>query len=94
LPLYCSNNSVVDDTLIVPAVTINADASFSATATDTGILNGHPTHYTYAFRGNFHGIGPDATERAAGTMRESLTFTDTSVTCTTNALAWTAHRTS
>jgi hypothetical protein len=92
--LNCSNDTQLNDTLIVPAATINTDGSFAATATGTGTLNGHPTDYTYTFRGNFHSIGPDDAERAAGTMRESLTFTDTSVTCTTNTLAWAAHRTS
>jgi hypothetical protein len=57
-------------------------------------FNGHPTDFTYSLRGNFHSTGADATERAAGTMRETLTFTDTNVTCTTNTLAWAAHRTS
>jgi hypothetical protein len=92
--LHCSDNNALDDGLIVPAATINADGSFAATVHSSGILNGHPTDYTYTFRGNFHSIGPDQTERAAGTMRETVTFTDTNVMCTTDTLAWTAHRTS
>jgi hypothetical protein len=93
LGLNCSDNTTLADTLVVPAATINTAGSFATSRTDTGILNGHPTNYTYTFRGNFHSIGPDDAERAAGTMRESLTFTDTSVTCTTNTLAWAAERT-
>jgi hypothetical protein len=93
LQLNCSNDTALDDTLIVPSATINADGSFAATTTSTGILNGHPTDFTYTFRGNFHSTGPDDAERSAGTMRESLTFTDNSVTCTSNTQAWAAHRT-
>ncbi len=93
LLLNCSDNTAIDDTLIVPAAIISTTGAFAASNTDTGILGGHPTDFTYTFRGNFHSTGPDGAERAAGTMRESLVFTDTDVTCTTNTLAWAAERT-
>jgi hypothetical protein len=92
LQLNCSNGTALDDTLIVPTAAITTTGAFAGSNTDTGILGGHPTEFTYTFRGNFHSTGPDGAERAAGTMRESLTFTDTGVTCTTNTLAWAAHR--
>jgi hypothetical protein len=92
--LRCSDGTLLNDELIVPAATIAPDGSFTATASDTGTLGGHPTDYTYTFRGNFHGLGEDGAERGAGTMRESLTFNDNGVTCTSNTEAWSGRRTS
>jgi hypothetical protein len=91
--LHCSDGTGLNDELIVPSATIASDGSFTATATDSGTLGGHPTDFTYDFRGNFHGLGENGAERAAGTMRESLAFTDTGVTCTSNIEAWTGRRT-
>jgi hypothetical protein len=92
--LHCSDGTGLSDELIVPAATIAPDGSFTATATDIGTVSGHPTHYTYTFDGNFHGLGEDGAERGAGTMRESLTFDDNGVTCTSNTEAWSGRRTS
>ncbi|HKC28988.1 MAG TPA: hypothetical protein VKB75_13335, partial [Jatrophihabitans sp.] len=92
--LHCSDGNGLIDELIVPAATIAADGSFSGSASDSGTVGGHPTQFSYSFRGNFHSIGADSAERAAGTMRESLTFTDTNVICTSNTEAWSGRRTS
>jgi hypothetical protein len=51
--------------------------------------------FTYTFRGNFHGVDPSGAARAAGTFRESVTYTDTTArSCTSDDVSWTASRTS
>lgn len=92
--LQCSDGGALGDRLIVPTATIAGDGSFLDNATDTGTLSGHPAQFSYTFRGNFHSVGPAGTDRAAGTMRESVVLTDTGVTCTSNTESWTALRTS
>ena len=62
----------------LPAATLKSDGSFTATTTQHGILNGYPATFTYTFRGNFHGVSSAGAARAAGTFRETITYTDTS----------------
>ena len=60
-----------------------------------GTYAGKPAKFTYTFRGNFHGVAPSGAARAAGTFRETMTFTDsTKETCTSNTQSWTASRNS
>jgi PKD domain len=78
----------------IDAASIKADRSFTTTTTDNGVYAGHPAKFTYTFTGNFHSVGPDGAERAAGTFRETLAFTDTAPrNCTTMDQSWTASRT-
>src|SRR5215470_16105638 len=79
----------------IAAIPLKSDGSFAATTTQTGVYAGFPATFTYTFRGNFHGAGPSGAARAAGTFRETMTFTDsTKRTCTSNAQSWTATRNS
>jgi hypothetical protein len=77
------------------AVPLKSTGSFTATTTQTGAYAGHPAKFTYTFQGNFHGAAPSGAARAAGTFRETMTFTDSAArTCTSNTQSWTATRTS
>ena len=74
-------------------VPLNSNGSFTATTTQTGVYNGFPAKFTYTFQGNFHGAGPSGAARAAGTFRETMTFTDSAArTCTSDNQSWTAAR--
>src|SRR5215472_5118675 len=78
----------------IAAIPLKSNGSFAATTTETGVYAGFPAKFTYTFRGNFHGAGgPTGAARAAGTFRETMTFTDsTARTCTSNTQSWTAAR--
>ncbi len=77
----------------ISGASIKPDGAFAATATQTATYAGHPAKFTYTFRGNFHGVAPSGAARAAGTFRETLTYTDsTARTCTSNTQSWTATR--
>ncbi len=77
----------------IASIPLKSDGSFTATTTETGVYAGFPAKFTYTFRGNFHGAGPTGAARAAGTFRETMTFTDsTARTCTSNTQSWTAAR--
>ena len=76
------------------AVPLKSSGAFTATTTQTGAYAGHRATFTYTFRGNFHGAAPSGAARAAGTFRETITFTDsTARTCTSDTQSWTATRT-
>jgi hypothetical protein len=82
-----------DEPIGIAAIPLKSDGSFTATTTETGVYLGFPAKFTYTFRGNFHGVGPSGAARAAGTFRETMTFTDsTARTCTSNNQSWTAAR--
>ena len=82
-----------DEPLGIAAIPLKSDGSFTATTTETGVYAGFPAKFTYTFRGNFHGVGPSGAARAAGTFRETMTFTDSAArTCTSNTQSWTAAR--
>ena len=77
----------------IAAIPLKSNGSFTATTTQTGVYAGFPAKFTYTFRGNFHGAGPSGAARAAGTFRETMTFTDSAArTCTSNTQSWTAAR--
>jgi hypothetical protein len=77
----------------IAAAPLKPSGSFTATTTQTGVYLGHPAKFTYTFQGNFHGVGPSGAARAAGTFRETMTFTDSTLrTCTSNTQSWTAAR--
>jgi hypothetical protein len=83
----------VDDRLVVGSVPLNPDGSFSSTTTQTGVFSGHPTTFTYVFRGNVHGLSTDGLPRLAGTLRENADYTDIPARqCTSNDQPWTAVR--
>jgi hypothetical protein len=87
------SGSAFGEPLGIPAAPLKPDGSFTATTTETGVYAGFPAKFTYTFAGNFHGAGPSGAARAAGTFRETMTFTDSAAhTCTSNTQSWTAAR--
>ena len=81
----------VNDHLQVASVPVNSDGAFDSTTTQTGVFAGHPATFTYVFRGNAHGLSPSGAGRLAGTLRETIQYTDSPArTCTTNDLYWSA----
>ena len=93
--LNCApGNLTISEPFSIAAIPLKPDRSFTATTTKTGVYNGHPAKFTDTFRGNFHGVAPSGAARAAGTFRETMTFTDsTKRTCTSNNQSWTATHT-
>jgi hypothetical protein len=85
----------VQDHLGIASIPLNANGSFSATATKNGIYDGYPATFTYTFSGNFHGEAPSGAARAAGSFSETLAYTgSTAYTCTSDNQSWTATLTS
>jgi hypothetical protein len=94
--LVCSppGDATADEPVAIASTPLATNGSFTATTTKSGVYLGHPAKFTYSFRGNFHGVAPSGAARAAGTFRETMTFTDsTKRTCTSNTQSWTATHT-
>ena len=87
-----SYSSGIADHIQFASITINSDGSFnSGTVTQPGTFDSVPATYTYTFSGNFHGTTTGGVERAAGELREEITFNNgTAYSCTTNPQIWTA----
>ena len=93
--LSCApDTTTLVDHLTMASIALKPDGSFNGTTTQQGIIGaGYRATFTYTFRGNFHGVNPSGTARAAGTFRETITYTDTAArTCTSDDQAWTAAR--
>ena len=89
--LGCPGSTAIGEPFSVASVPLAPDGSFTSTTTQIGQVFGAPATFTYVFRGNFHSLNPDGVERAAGTFRESVTFTDTAPrSCDTNDQNFTA----
>jgi serine/threonine protein kinase len=87
----------VTDHLAIPAATISADGSFSATATRQGVFHGsagnYPATYNYSFKGTFTGVSSQGAVTASGTFSETMTYSDTTArTCSSNTQSWTVTR--
>nr|WP_270887928.1 IPT/TIG domain-containing protein [Pedococcus sp. 5OH_020] len=79
------------DKIQIASIALNADGSFASTTTQSGVFAGHPATFTYRFNGNVHGLSPSGLPRLAGTLRESISYTDTPARdCTSNDQAWNA----
>jgi hypothetical protein len=75
--------------LTIPTVPVAASGAFSTTSSTSDLVAGEPATIADVFRGNIESLATDGHERAAGTYRETITFTDTSLgTCTTNDVPW------
>jgi hypothetical protein len=75
-------------------VTIGRNGSFTATASQTGVVNGANAKTTYFVTGRFQGKSAAGAATADGVYRENVVFTDTGQKCTTNDQSWTATRSS
>jgi hypothetical protein len=89
-PAAPTPNPSPDRSLTIASIPINPDGSFSTTTTETGVIGNAPVHITYTFSGHFHGRNTSNNERAAGTVRENLTYDGTSTSCTSNNQSWSA----
>jgi hypothetical protein len=92
--LQCTPTSSFNDTSFsIPQISIGPDGSFSGTATQTGIEAGATATFTYTFSGHFHGTDSNGNERAAGSLREDVSYNDgTAHSCTTGTTPWTMTR--
>ena len=86
-PSTPSPNPSPDQHFYIASIPINADGSFSATTTVTGVIGNAPVHFTYTFSGQFTGAS------VAGSVRENLSYDGTSTACTSNTQSWSAIRT-
>jgi hypothetical protein len=93
-PTCVPTGTIGDDTsFYIPQISIDADGSFSGSASQTGVENGATATFTYTFSGHFHGTDSNGRERAAGSLRENVTYNDgTSHSCTTATRPWTTLR--
>ena len=95
IPTYlgCSPSKNFYDHVGISNIALATDGSFSATATQNGVLAGHAATFTYTFSGHLHGTITGGAARFAGTYREDIAYDDgTSRSCTTNEQAWYATR--
>ena len=74
----------------INSVALASNGSFSSTTTQDGDYNGNPANFTIDFQGNFHGLNSSGLTRAAGSITETMTYSDsgTSYTCTSNQVSW------
>ena len=84
-----------DAPIVLDAVAVAADGSFSSTQTQTGVVgsDNYPTTFTVTFQGHFHGVNADGDARAAGSVLETAKYTDgTTFSCTSNKQSWSVAR--
>ena len=75
----------------MPEIAIEPDGSFSATETEQGIEEGAAATFTFTFSGHFHGTNSSGQGRAAGVLREDVTYANgTQYTCMSNGIPWSA----
>ena len=88
--LYCTPGHSLNDTSFrIPNTTVAKDGSFSAKATQSGVEDGSAATFTYTFSGHFHGTNSSGDERAAGSLREDVTYNNgTAYSCTTGTQPW------
>ena len=85
--------SPLQDHLAIAQATIKPNGSFSARASQIGVLGGERAAFTYVFAGNFQSASTTGAASVAGTFRESIAFSDnTAHTCTSNVQSWQATR--
>jgi hypothetical protein len=91
--LTCTPARGLGDRLRFLEIPINGDGSFSATATQDGLIGGASAKFTYTVAGYFEGMTPFGAATVEGTWREDIVFADgSSRTCTSNNQSWTATR--
>jgi hypothetical protein len=91
--LNCTNAGATYTTLSIASIAITKGA-FNAKRTESGVFGIYPATYTTVFTGHFHGAGADNAVRAAGTVQETMVYTDSSRhVCTSNTEPWAGERT-
>jgi hypothetical protein len=94
LRVNCVGGGQYTTPIKVPKATIKRDRSFTATISQSGVLNGVNAKWTYSVTGRFQGTDSAGRATAAGVHRQDIVFTDTpNRTCTSNEQPWTAART-
>src|SRR5262249_37384080 len=85
--LSCSLGGTLGDHIASGEATIAANGSFSATATQTGIVGHSAAKFTYTVSGQFSGTN------VAGSVREDVTYSNgIAYSCTTGTQTWSAKR--
>ncbi len=89
--LTCSPGGAKPDFYVsINSVALASNGSFSSTTTQHGDYNGNAATFTIDFQGNFHGLNSSGLARAAGSITETMTYSDsgTTYTCTSNQVSW------
>jgi hypothetical protein len=88
--LQCTPTNSFDDTsFYIPDITVAKDGSFSGKTTQTGVEDGSTAKFTDTVSGHFHGTDSSGDERAAGSLRENVTYNNgTAYSCTTGTQPW------
>jgi hypothetical protein len=91
--LACTPGGTPYDHLEIADIAVAADGSFSATTTQDGVFAGSAAHFTYTFRGHFHGTTTAGAPRVGGQFREDVTYSDGGAyACTSNIQSWSVVR--
>jgi hypothetical protein len=91
--LNCTPSGAINDHLSIGEVAIMPDGSFTAKASQNGVLSGNNAKFTYTFAGYFEGPTPAGTATVAGIWREDVVFASgTTTLCTSNDQSWTSTR--
>ena len=78
----------------IPTTRVKRDRTFTAKASQSGVLEGVNARWTYSVSGRFQGTDSSGRPTAAGVFRQDVVFTDTpNRRCTSNDQLWTAART-
>jgi hypothetical protein len=78
-------------TFALDPIVLASDGSFATTQTQAGTYRGNAATYTFDFQGHFHGLNAKGNARAAGSLTETMTYTNgVSYSCTSNKLSWSA----
>ena len=89
----CAGGGSYDTPFTVARATIKPDRSFTATATQNGVVNGANAKLTYFVTGYFQSPNTAGAMTASGVYREEVVFTDTpNRKCTSNDQPFTAAR--
>lgn len=91
--LACAGGGGATDRAVILQAAIRSDRSFTATATQDGVIRGAKAKLTYVVTGYFEGSTAAGEATAAGTYREDVVFADAPTrTCTSNNQSWVATR--
>ena len=91
--LACAGGGGATDRAVILQAAIRSDRSFTATASQDGVIRGDKAKLTYVVTGYFEGNTAAGQATAAGTYREDVVFADAPTrTCTSNNQSWAATR--
>jgi hypothetical protein len=77
LRVNCVGGGAYQTPIKVPKAPIRPDRSFTATISQSGVLNGVNARWTYSVTGRFQGTDSAGRATASGVHRQDIVFTDT-----------------